>query len=84
MWGNCILPVRTSSDLAGIDKLYDFGIVDDAPGWSRSQGYAICQGTEVPVIDELHTYRGRQGADVAMLVRRFRERLNPNVLCIGK
>ncbi len=26
------------------------------------------------VLDELHTYRGRQGADVAMLVRRVRER----------
>jgi ATP-dependent helicase YprA (DUF1998 family) len=25
------------------------------------------------VLDELHTYRGRQGADVAMLVRRCRE-----------
>jgi superfamily II DNA/RNA helicase len=27
------------------------------------------------VFDELHTYRGRQGADVALLVRRFRARL---------
>ncbi|GIV25482.1 MAG: DEAD/DEAH box helicase [Bacteroidia bacterium] len=27
------------------------------------------------VFDELHTYRGRQGADVAMLVRRLRSRL---------
>jgi ATP-dependent helicase YprA (DUF1998 family) len=27
------------------------------------------------VLDELHTYRGRQGADVAMLVRRVKERL---------
>ena len=27
------------------------------------------------VLDELHTYRGRQGADVAMLVRRVRDRL---------
>ncbi len=26
------------------------------------------------VLDELHTYRGRQGADVALLVRRLRER----------
>ena len=30
------------------------------------------------VLDELHTYRGRQGADVAMLVRRVRNRLNPD------
>ncbi|NJP07392.1 MAG: DEAD/DEAH box helicase [Chloroflexaceae bacterium] len=36
------------------------------------------------VLDELHTYRGRQGADVAMLMRRLRERSgNPNLLCIG-
>ena len=42
-------------------------------------------GLEFLVLDELHTYRGRQGADVAMLVRRVRERTNPNgkLLCIG-
>ena len=32
-------------------------------------------GLRFLVLDELHTYRGRQGADVAMLVRRVRERL---------
>lgn len=35
------------------------------------------------VLDELHTYRGRQGADVAMLVRRVRDRTNPDLLCVG-
>ena len=36
------------------------------------------------VLDELHTYRGRQGADVALLVRRLRERCaRPDLLCIG-
>lgn len=36
------------------------------------------------VFDELHTYRGRQGADVSLLIRRLRERSgNPNLLCIG-
>ena len=37
------------------------------------------------VLDELHTYRGRQGADVAMLVRRVRDRLcrNKQPICIG-
>lgn len=37
------------------------------------------------VLDELHTYRGRQGADVAMLVRRVRDRLCPRKrpICIG-
>ena len=31
------------------------------------------KGLRFLVLDELHTYRGRQGADVAMLVRRVRE-----------
>ncbi|MBM4458940.1 MAG: DEAD/DEAH box helicase, partial [Chloroflexi bacterium] len=36
------------------------------------------------VMDELHTYRGRQGADVALLIRRLRERSgNPHLICIG-
>ena len=40
-------------------------------------------GLRFLVLDELHTYRGRQGADVAMLVRRVRQRFNENLLCIG-
>jgi hypothetical protein len=36
------------------------------------------------VLDELHTYRGRQGADVAMLVRRVREAFGVSDLrCVG-
>lgn len=36
------------------------------------------------VLDELHTYRGRQGADVSMLVRRVRESFGaPGVRCVG-
>src|SRR6266568_1412995 len=36
------------------------------------------------VLDELHTYRGRQGADVALLVRRVRDRLVAGDLqCVG-
>jgi superfamily II DNA/RNA helicase len=43
-----------------------------------------CVGLRFLVLDELHTYRGRQGADVALLVRRVRERLAPERLqCIG-
>ncbi len=39
---------------------------------------------EFLVLDELHTLRGRQGADVAMLLRRLRERSgNPKLLNIG-
>jgi len=41
-------------------------------------------GLQFLVLDELHTYRGRQGADVAMLVRRVRERCGaPTMRCIG-
>lgn len=36
------------------------------------------------VFDELHTYRGRQGADVALLIRRLRERLQAfDAVCVG-
>jgi Lhr-like helicase len=43
-----------------------------------------CKGLEFLVLDELHTYRGRQGADVALLVRRLRERLEAHeMVCIG-
>ena len=38
------------------------------------------QGLQFLVLDELHTYRGRQGADVAFLVRRVRDRLAPKGL----
>ena len=43
------------------------------------------EGLDFLVLDELHTYRGRQGADVAMLVRRVRDRLcrNKAPICIG-
>lgn len=42
-------------------------------------------GLEFIVLDELHTYRGRQGADVAILVRRLRNRCAPakEPICIG-
>lgn len=42
------------------------------------------QGLKFLVLDELHTYRGRQGADVALLIRRLRDACNANNLqCIG-
>lgn len=43
------------------------------------------KGLEFIVLDELHTYRGRQGADVAILVRRLRNRCSPDgaPICIG-
>ncbi|AIZ45146.1 RNA helicase [Deinococcus radiopugnans] len=42
------------------------------------------RGVKFIVFDELHTYRGRQGADVALLIRRLRERLDaPEAICVG-
>jgi ATP-dependent helicase YprA (DUF1998 family) len=42
------------------------------------------QGLQFLVLDELHTYRGRQGADVALLVRRVRDRLGAErCQCVG-
>jgi len=41
-------------------------------------------GLRFLVFDELHTFRGRQGADVAMLIRRLKHRCAaPNVVQIG-
>lgn len=44
---------------------------------------AIFQGLRFLVFDELHTYRGRQGADVALLIRRLRSQCRHAVTCIG-
>ncbi len=42
------------------------------------------KGLRFLVLDELHTYRGRQGADVAMLVRRVREAMGgTHMQCVG-
>jgi ATP-dependent helicase YprA (DUF1998 family) len=39
----------------------------------RTHLVRAAQGLRFLVLDELHTYRGRQGADVALLVRRLRD-----------
>ncbi|MGI8756350.1 MAG: helicase-related protein, partial [Acidimicrobiales bacterium] len=42
------------------------------------------KGLRFLVLDELHTYRGRSGADVAMLVRRVRDACEaPDLQCVG-
>jgi len=42
------------------------------------------RGLQYLVLDELHTYRGRQGADVALLVRRVRDVCaSPDLQCVG-
>ncbi len=45
-----------------------------------------CRGLQFVVLDELHTYRGRQGADVAMLMRRLKARIGDQKhppICVG-
>lgn len=49
----------------------------------RSIRDAIYENLRFLVFDKLHTYRGRQGADVAMLIRRICSRCRHEVLCIG-
>ena len=42
------------------------------------------EGLRFLVLDELHTYRGRQGADIALLIRRCRIAFeSPDMICIG-
>ena len=53
---------------------------------TRSEDRALvraAQGLKFLVFDELHTYRGRQGADVAMLIRRCRHAFGNNIVCVG-
>ena len=50
----------------------------------RQHLIASARGLRFLVLDELHTYRGRQGADVAMLVRRVRDACEaPEVQVVG-
>jgi len=54
---------------------------------SRDSDYRIKQSVyeniRFLVFDELHTYRGRQGSDVAMLIRRIKSCCHHSVTCIG-
>ena len=49
----------------------------------RSIRDGIYENLRFLVFDELHTYRGRQGADVAMLIRRIRSNCAQPVVSIG-
>jgi superfamily II DNA/RNA helicase len=49
----------------------------------RSIRDGIYENLRFLVFDELHTYRGRQGADVAMLIRRIRSNCTQQVISIG-
>ncbi len=54
---------------------------------TRSEDRALVKaanGLRYLVFDELHTYRGRQGADVALLIRRCRLAFdNHDIICVG-
>ena len=56
--------------------------------WEDRALVSAAKGLKFLVFDELHTYRGRQGADVAMLIRRCRHAFGSTndaaeMLCIG-
>jgi len=44
---------------------------------------SIFESLKYLVFDELHTYRGRQGADVSLLIRRIQSKSVNNIICIG-
>lgn len=48
--------------------------------WLRN---SLRENLQFLVFDELHTYRGRQGSDVSMLIRRIRSSCKQPLLCIG-
>ena len=52
---------------------------------SRNQEEKLVESSDLKflILDELHTYRGRQGADVAILIRKLRQRCGQELLCIG-
>jgi len=49
----------------------------------RSIRDSIYENLRFLVFDELHTYRGRQGADVSMLIRRIRSNCAQQIVSIG-
>jgi DEAD/DEAH box helicase domain-containing protein len=62
-------------------KMLDYLLVRprDFPLWRRNQPETL----KYLVVDELHTFDGAQGADLACLIRRIKERLEtpPGLLC---
>lgn len=49
----------------------------------RELRHSIYENLEFLVFDELHTYRGRQGSDVSMLIRRIKAQAENPITCIG-
>jgi len=44
---------------------------------------AILESIQYLIFDELHTYRGRQGSDVSILIRRIKANAKKKIICIG-
>ena len=65
-------------------QLRDARIHADPSDGSRADLHQATRALKFLAVDELHVYRGRQGADVAMLMRRVRQRAGrDDLLCIG-
>ncbi|MEL7148351.1 MAG: DEAD/DEAH box helicase, partial [Bacteroidota bacterium] len=52
----------------------------ETESWIRE---SIAPNLKFLVFDELHTYKGRQGSDVSMLIRRIKGLAQNNLICIG-
>ncbi len=52
------------------------------PG-ERELRKSIFEDLKFLVFDELHTYRGRQGSDISMLIRRIKSNASNKLVCIG-
>ena len=48
--------------------------------WLRK---SLAENLKYLVLDELHTYRGRQGSDVSLLIRRLKTHARQKIVCIG-
>ena len=72
-------------DADTVAMLIEAGVaIDTRDGGGYTPLINAAQGLRFLVLDEFHTYRGRQGSDVALLVRRVRDRLAAEQLqCVG-
>lgn len=65
-------------------KMLDYLLLrgDDLPLWAKN----TAQTLKFLVVDEMHTFDGAQGADLALLLRRLKHRLNipqKHLVCVG-
>jgi len=65
-------------------KMLDYLLLrgDDLPLWSKNEPDTL----KFLVVDEMHTFDGAQGSDLALLIRRLKHRLkmpNDHLVCVG-